>query len=303
MSATLAAAGLRVRPSSYDVLRALVAVELRRTLRSPVVPVGALASVWYLWTISPATEAWAGSAYQELAIVSAPLLAATSWAAARSFHRERTPVSQAAPVREGTRALARLVAASPMVGLAALLAVLVALRERALGGLVLGTEPGRTSEALHSVPELGQHVALALLAVALGAALGRRVSRLVLALPLLLLFWFGAGGLYWLFGSRALTAFSVVQVQPVVVPVGPATADPMAFPAHWLLEGPGEYRDGWARLLVSTDLAWWHCGWLLGLAAVLLAVAVPAGTARRGLLIGGLGVAVVCAVAQLQVIP
>ena len=81
-------------------------------------------------------------------------------------------------------------------------AVLLGVRERRLGGLTLGEEPGRTAEALHSVPELGQHVVLAVLAVALGAALGRRVTSLVLALPVLLVFWFAVAGFYWLFGHQ-----------------------------------------------------------------------------------------------------
>ena len=59
-----------------------------------------------------------------------------------------------------------------------------------------------------------------MLAVALGAALGRRVSSLVLALPVLLVFWFTVDGFSWLFGHRSVTPFSVVQVQPVTVPVG-----------------------------------------------------------------------------------
>ena len=303
MSAAVAPATLRSRRSSYAVLRALTSAELLRSLRVPVLPLGAVAAVWYLWTIVPATEAWSGSAYNEMAIASAPLLAVLSWVAARSFHRERTSVALAAPVREGQRAAARLLALLPLVALTVGFAALVAWRQRHLGGLTLGAEPGRTTEALHSLPELTQHVALGVLAVALGAALGRRVPRLVLALPVLLVVWFAASGLYWLFGSRHVAAFSIVQVQPVAVPVGDPGTDPLTFPATWLLEGPGDYRDGWARLLVSTDLAWWHCGWLIGLSALLLAAAVPAGEARRVLLVAGTTLAVVSAVAQVRVIP
>jgi hypothetical protein len=303
MSATAAPATLRARRSSYAVLVALITAELRRSLRSPVLPLGAAAALWYLWTITPATEAWSGSAYTEMAIASAPLLAMLSWAAARSFHRERTAVSVAAPVREDLRAAARLLAAVPLVATTVGFAALVAWRQRDLGGLTLGAEPGRTTEALHSLPELAQHVALGVLAVALGAALGRRLPRLVLALPMLLVVWFTVSGLSWLFGSPQVAPVSVVQVQPITGRVGDAAADPMSYPAAWLLEGPGDYRDGWARLLVSTELAWWHCGWLVGLSAVLLAAAVPAGTARRVLLLGGGVLAVASAVAQVQVIP
>ena len=305
MSTAVASSGVRARPrrTSYVVVRALAASELRRTVRTPVLPLGLAASLWFMWSTTPQSEQWSGSAYSELAISSAPLLLAISWVTAVSFHRERVPVGVEAPVRDGQRALGRLVASVPLVALALGFAVLLGLRERALGGLTLGTEPGRTTEALHSVPELAQHVALAVLAVSLGAALGRRVSSLVLALPVLLVLWFAVAGLYWLFGHRSVTPFAVVQVQPVTVPVGPATADPLGFPARWLLEPPGEFQDGWARLFVSTDLAWWHDGWLIGLAMVLIAAALPGGPARRVLLTAGALTAAVCAAAQVWVIP
>ena len=304
MSATVASA-VRTRPTrtSYDVVRALAASELRRTLRTPVLPLGLGVSVWYLWTITPEAEQWSGSAYNELAIASAPLLLALSWVSAVSFHRERVQVGAAAPVREGLRVAGRLLATAPLVGLALAFAVLLGVRERQLGGLTLGEEPGRTAEALHSLPELGQHVALAVLAVALGAALGRRVASLVLALPVLLVLWFAVAGFYWLFGHRSVTPFSVVQVQPINVPVGPATADPLAYPGHWLLQAPGEFQEGWDRLFTSTALAWWHDGWLLGLALVLLAAAAPGGAGRRVLLAVGVVASAACAVAQVWVIP
>ena len=303
MSGAVATVGAGLPRPSYAVLRTLARAELRRSLRSPVLPLGAVAAVWYLWTITPAAEQWSGSAYQEMAISSGPLLGAVSWTVARSFHRERTGVATAAPVREGARAVARFVAALPLVALTAGFAGLVAWRQRDLGGLTLGTEPGRTAEALHSLPELVQPLALGMLAVALGAVLGRRMPRLALALPVLLVFWFAVTGLYWLFGSRSIAPFSVVQVQPITVPAGSASADPMGFPSRWLLEAPGDYQAGWARLFVSADLAWWHCGWLLGISALLLAAAVPAGSSRRGLLAVGAAVAVVCACAQTVVIP
>lgn len=303
MSAVAIPVGVRARRTSYAVLLTLAAAELRRSVRSPVLVLGAVAAAWYLWTITPDAEQWSGSAYNEMAVSSGPLLAVVSWVVARSFHRERTTVASAAPVREGMRAAARLVAALPLVALTAVFAGLVAWRQRDLGGLTLGAEPGRTSEALHSLPELGQHVALGLLAVGLGAALGRRLPRLALSLPVLLVAWFAVTGLYWLFGHRSVTPFSVVQVQPIAVPVGPASADPLSFPATWLLEAPGEYRAGWARLFVSTDLAWWHCGWLVGLSSLLLAAAVPGGRPRAVLLAVGVVLSATCAAAQVAVIP
>jgi hypothetical protein len=303
MSSAVASTGVAPRRPTAHVVRALAASELRRTLRNPVLPLGLGVSLWFMWTTTPQTEQWSGSTYSELAITSAPLLLAISWVSAVSFHRERTTVGAEAPVRDGLRAWGRVLASGPLVLLALGFAVLLGIRERDLGGLTLGTEPGRTTEALHSLPELAQHVALAVLAVALGAALGRRVSSLVLTLPVLLVFWFAVAGFYWLFAHRSVTPFAVVQVQPITVPVGPATADPLGFPAHWLLEPPGEFQEGWARLFVSADLAWWHDGWVTGLALVLLAAALPGGTVRRLLLATGAVVGAVCAAAQLWVIP
>lgn len=291
------------RRRTYDVVRALASAELRRTARSPVPPLGLGMSLWLMWTTTSQAEPWSGATYSELEMTSAPLLLATSWVSAVSFHRERTTVGLETPVRDELRAWGRVVASAPLIMLALVFAVLLGIRERRLGGLALGTEPGRTTEALHTAPELAQHVALAVLAVALGAALGRRVSSLVLTLPVLLVFWFTVDGLSWLFGHRSVTPFSVVQVQPVTVPVGPATADPLGFPAHWLLEPPGEFQKGWARLFVSSDLAWWHDGWVLGLAMMLLAAAIPGETARRVLLASGALTGAVCATAQVWVIP
>ena len=253
-----------------------------------MLPLGLGVSLWYMWTTTPAVGAVVGLRLQRARddVGSAPagdvvgLGRVVPPGADRGGHRGTRGGRTA-------RRRARLVASAPLVLLALAFAALLGVRERRLGGLTLGTEPGRTTEALHSLPELGQHVALAVLAVALGAALGRRVSSLVLALPVLLVFWFTVDGFSWLFGHRSVTPFSVVQVQPVTVPVGPATADPLGFPAHWLLEPPGEFQEGWARLFVSTDLAWWHDGWVLGLALVLLAAAFPGGTVPAILLATG----------------
>lgn len=297
------AARTAARDRTSSVVLALAATELRRTLRNPVVALGLGLSIWLLWTMSPDSEAWAGVTYTGMAIASAPLLLAISLVTAVSFHRERTAVAPDAPVRGTVRAMARLVAATPLIGIAAAFTALIGWRQRDLGGLVLGTEPGRTAEALHSTAELAQHVVLAILAVALGAALGRRVAHLAAIIPLLFIVWYLVAGIYWLFVHPAVLPFSVVQVQPVMVHIGPGSADPLSFPETWLLEPPGEYQEGWGRLVVSPALAWWHAVWLLGLSSLHLALAVPGRTARRWLVVGGLSVAVLGVVAQFQVFP
>ena len=43
---------------------------------------------------------------------------------------------------------------------------------------------------------------------------------------------------------------------------------------NWLLSVPGEYQEGWDRLIVSPALAAWHDVYLGGVIMVLVAVAV-----------------------------
>lgn len=304
MSAATTYAGVREAPGTLRVVCALAVTEVRRVPRNLFLPLGLAFALWLLLgEIDPATEDWAGSSYEGMAVSSVSLMWGISVAAAIAFQRERVPVALGAAVPEVVRALARLLAMLPLLGLVGGFAALVAWRQRDLGGLTVGEEPGRTLEALQTTPELLQHVALAVLAVALGAALGRRMAHLAAVIPLLFLLWYLAGAFYWLYGHPAVTPFSVIQVQPVLVPIGPADADPLAFPDHWLLAAPNEYQDGWSRHFVSTSLAWWHNGWLLGLAQLLLAAALPSGTLRRCLLVGGVLLAVVSAVAEVRVIP
>jgi hypothetical protein len=297
------AAGPTRPGAATHVVRALAAAELRRTVRNPALYVGIGLSLWLLREIDPRTETWSGESYQSMATAAVGLLWGISVVTAFSFHRERTSVAPGAPVPDHRRVLGRLAAAAPLVALTGAFAGLLAWRQRDLGGLTLGIEPGRTTEALFSVPELLQAVALGVLAVAVGAALGRRMPHPATAVPLLFVFWFAVGAVYWLFGHRDVTPFSVVQVQPITVPVGPANANPLDFPSFWLLSGPGDYQASWSRELVSEGLAWWHDGWLLGLSLLLVATVVPHRRARRLLLVVGAVVAAVSVLAQYRVIP
>lgn len=304
MSTVLAArsAAPAAAPSTAAVAWSLARVEARRMLRNPFLPLGLGFALWLLWEIDPRTEQWSGGSYEGMSMSSVSLMWGLSVAAAFAFHRERLPVAVGAPVPEVVRVLARLVAMVPLLGLAGAFAALVAWRERALGGLPIGTEPGRTTDALHTAPELFQHVALGLLAIAIGAVLGRRMRHLAAVIPLVFLLWWVAGAFYWLYGNPVVTPFSLVQVQPILVIVGPSEANPLAFPDSWLLSPPGEYQDGWGRLFVSASLAWWHNAYLLGVALLLLAGAWPR-PGRRTLLAAGAILAVAGVVGQFQVIP
>jgi hypothetical protein len=302
MSSALAPTAVTPRASSGSGLfRALVRAEARPLLRNPVPWLCFLASVWALSTVEPTVGEWPGSSYEQVQPSAVPMLFGIALAAAVAAHRARSDVAPAAPAGEIQRTAARLVAAVPYVVLACGYSALAAWRERELGGMWLGMEPGRTTTALHTFPELAQVPALALVAVALGAAVGRRVSRLVAVVPLLFVFWFVVMT-YWLFGAPSVTPFSVLQVQPIHITVGPASADPMAFPDDWLLAGPPHGNGGWQRQWVSQALAWWHLVWLVGVALVLLTAAWPR-SGRRWLLAAGLVVAAVGATAQVAVIP
>ena len=71
-------------------------------------------------------------------MTSAPLLLATSWVSAVSFHRERTTVGIDAPVGDGLRVAGRLVASAPLVLLALAFAALP-------GSASVGSEVSRSA--------------------------------------------------------------------------------------------------------------------------------------------------------------
>lgn len=288
--------------STPRVVLALAAVEAPRMVRSPWLLAGALltALVTYQW-LGP--QDWNGQQYGQRLILPSGLYVATSLVVAGSFHRERVGLAAGVPTGELERSLGRLLAAGPLVVLTAAFVAGVTVHVRSGGGLDLGSEPGRTLHAFPTLAEEAQAVAVAALAVAVGALAGRRLRHRATAVLVLIVGWFPVTLTYWAFQAPAVAPFSIVQTQPVSVEVGPPTTDPATFPGRWLLEPPGEYQDHWARLVVSEPLAWWHNGWLLGLAALLLAFAVPAGRTRRGLALSGAVVAAVSVAAQLAVHP
>lgn len=169
-------------------------------------------------------------------------------------------------------------------------------------GFDLGDEPGRTLHAHFTAFELLQHVALAVLAVATGAAAGRRLAHRSTAALVLFAGWFPPMFVFWLFQVPAIVPFSVIQVQPINVRVAPRGADPLTLPADWLLSQPTEYQDYWGRQFVSQALAGWHDLWLLGLACLFLAL-VFSGRWRRRLVTVGALASVVSITAQYWVIP
>ena len=288
--------------TTRSVVLALGAAEARRLLRSPLLLVGLVLVAFFTWTTMQSPDDWSGARYQSAPILVGPLLVVISMMVAGSFHRERLGVSAEAPVGEGVRAAGRLVGALVLVALVIALTVAGAVAARWYGGFDLGDEPGRTLHAQFTLPELLQPVALVLLAVAVGAAAGRRLRHRATATLLLFVGWFPFVTVSWAFQGSRMTPFSILQIQPVSVDVGPVTANPLDFPSEWLLSPPGEYQDHWARLVVSGHLAAWHNVWLLGLTCLFLAVALPRGR-RTALLGAGAVLAVAGVVMQYVVIP
>lgn len=289
-------------PARRLVVGSLARVEALRMLRSPWLLVGGvltalLARDWSGW------QDWSGQRYGSWFLVPAGLYLATSLVVATSFHRERAALAEDAPAGATDRALGRLLASGVLVVLTAAFVAGFAVYLRSIDGLDLGDEPGRTLHALPTLAELSQPVAATVLAVAVGALAGRRLRHLTTAVLLLMIGWLPVTMTYWAFQAPVVAPFSVLQDQPVSVDVGSPATDPLSYPADWLLSAPGEYQDHWARLVVSESLAWWHTGWLLGLAALLLAFALPHGRARRVLTTAGTAVAVVSVVAQFLVYP
>jgi len=276
-------------------------VEARRLLLHPALPLGLVAAV--VFGRSALDGDWSGARYNGLPPSFGPLLLGISIAASAAFARDgATQLAQDAPVGRHERALARLLAGWPVVALMAVLVAAGAVWLRVQGGLDLGDEPGRTLHAHYSVPELLQPVVLAAFAVAFGAAAVTVVRNRLASVVVLFLTWFAASGAYWVFNGPPTMAFSIIQVQPLNVEVGPVTADPLSFPAEWLLSAPGEFQDHWARIVVSPSMAAWHDVYLVGLTLLAAAVATR-GRLGRSLAMAGLVVAVLGVVAQKLVQP
>lgn len=278
----------------------LARIEARRMMRHPAPWVGMVLMVLFAW--STWDEAWSGQRYTSLVVSTTPLLLGISIASITAFGRELVPVADDAPLDHERRSLARLTGGLTLLGPVVLVIAAGAAWLWSIGGVPLGDEPGRTLHAHHTLPELLQPLLLAGVAVAAGAATVHVLRRRLAAAITLTVGWFLVGATYWLFEGALLRLVAPVQVQPSYVDVGPADADPGTFPASWLLSAPGQYQDHWARVVVSPALGWAHDLYLLGLVALLAAVAVP-GATRRLLLVVGAALAVAGVLLQWQVAP
>lgn len=280
--------------------RELALIEARRMLAHPGWWLGSALSALMAWNIWD--ESWSGQRYTGLVASATPVLLGISIASVAAFGRELVPVAEEAPLDRSRQSAARLLGGLSLVLVCALLVTGVALWLRSIGGTTLGDEPGRTTQAQHTLPELVQPVLLAGLAVAVGAAAVHLVRRRLVASVVLALGWFLVGATYWVFNGPVLRWLTPVQVQPVHVDIGPPDTDPTTFPSGWLLSAPGEFQDHWARVVVSPAMALGHDVYLVGLIAVAVAVAVP-GRTRRPLAAGGLVIGAAGVVLQWLVAP
>jgi hypothetical protein len=301
MSAAISLRPVRTAADRRRVLLALASVEARRMLRHPALPLGIVAAVLFGRGVLDAD--WSGARYNGLPPSFGPVMLGISIAASAAFARDgATRLVQDAPVGRHDRAVARLLAGLPVIALLAVLVAAGAYWLRLQGGLDLGDEPGRTLHAHYTLPEILQPVVLGAFAVAFGAAVVSVVRNRLASVVVMFLVWFAASGAYWVFNGPAAMAFSIIQVQPLSVEVGPPSADPLSFPSDWLLSAPGLYQDHWARVVVSPALAAWHDVYLVGLTLLAAAVAVRGRVGRR-LAVAGAVVAVLAVVVQKLVQP
>lgn len=302
---TTASRPVRQRPLSTRVVRALARAEAGRILRSPLLYLGLVLSAVFSWAVvrpGGNRDEWSGDEYAAAPVMLVPLLIATAILVSAAFHRERDPVGTEAPASTTARTGGILLGAFPVLVLVGLLSLGLALYVDGVDGFDLGDEPGRTMGARFTILELLQHLSLAVLAIASGAAAGRRLASRATAALVLFAGWFPAMFVYWLFQLPAIVPFSIVQVQPVNVRVAPADTDPLTLPAEWLLSAPNEFQDHWGRYFVSNALAGWHDLWLLGLSCLFLSLVFTSRWRRRLLVVGAV-LAVIGIAAQYAVLP
>lgn len=288
--------------TSRRVVLTLAALEARRILTHPAPAAGLLLSLFFGHQVLTAAPSWPGAEYMSLPVIVGPLLCGISLAAAATVARDRPPLAEDAPVRPGHRALARLLAGLPVVAVVAVLVGTGALWLRAAGGLELGERPGPILDAQYTLPELLQPIVLTAFAVAFGAAVARVVRHRLAAAVAIFVVWFAVSPTSWMWNGPQLMAFSIIQTQPLTVPIAPPTADPSTFPSSWLLSAPGEYQDFWGRVVVSPAMAAWHDVYLAGLTLLAAAVVLHAG-ARRTAGVAGIVLTVAGVVAQKLVQP
>ena len=223
------------------MLAALARAEARRMLRNPVLWIGTGLTGVMVGTTAPEPGEWSGASYEQMMLASLPMMFAISVVVAASFHRERVPRRAGGAGRRGRthrgaaprdrRPWSSWRACSPHSS-----------RCANVSSAASGSGPSPAGRPRRCTPRASWPSTSRWRSSRSrsGARWADALSRLVSVVPVLFVTWFLVS-VYWLFSDPRVTPFSVLQVQPVDVEVGPGSTDPLTFPSHWLLAGPGDY--------------------------------------------------------------
>lgn len=252
----------------------LAAVESRRLLRHPAFLAGLLGSLVLVWLSSTRDDKWVGDRYSTAIVAWVWLWLGTFVSAAAMAGRDRwlqdADLFPGTPISPTVRLRALLIALAGPVTVAAIGAAGAAIWFTTRGGFDLG--PGRSQID----PPLAHWIQVPVLAALAGTA-GIAVAQL----PRKRLIVAGLLALFTVFSS----VYWLLSVYPVRVLV------PFMYPAY-----------GVSILRFDTTALWWHLGYVIGVALLLVWAAMglaDRSTSRRRLLLAAVVIVAVCATGQL----
>lgn len=292
------------RPRTHpSVVWTLARLEGRRHLRNPVLWFGVAVTMFSAWQSSAID--WTAGPYTAFPIDAVPAAWALFVLGVVSGGRDHLaglrPSPGVAVVTGDDR-----VAIGRLLGLLAPLAVVTAVVAGRVvvahlgGGYSIGERSWRTTDAQHTLPEIAQPILLAAVCAAAGVAVGRAVRYTIVAVAAGTLVLFVFGLISWAWQWTPAVYVAPVQQQPFSVEL--PQADPTLAPPGWWLSAPGQYQDGWRRLVVAPVVAVGHDLVLLGACAVFSGWAVRR-VVGRVLAASGIGLAVVGVIVQVVAAP
>lgn len=300
MTADIATVPVTSPPTSRSVAWGVARLEARRHVRNPVLWLGVAASLYMAWR-SRSID-WNAGPYQALPVDPVPAAWAVYVLGVISGGRDHLPGLRPSPTISVATGHDRI-AAGRLLGLLVPVAVvaasvgLVVVSARLSGGYTIGELSRRTDDANHTLPEIAQPILLAAMCAAAGVAVGRAVRQTAVALVGGTVLFLTFGLISWAWQWSPAVYVAPVQVQPfsVEIPQG----DPALAPAGWWLSSPGQYQDGWRRLVVDPVVAAGHDVVLLGATALFVGWALRR---RVGLILAGVGSALVVVGVAIQVV-
>lgn len=275
--------------------RQLMRIEVTRSLRQPLLWIGAVLSILMMTLAGFAVpDRWPGEMYTRVVDGTCmPLAAAALMIGALAAIRDaHAPLAPAAAVDVERRTATRLAVLAAPVAVAAGLALATAIAARVRGGFTVGEGSWSTDSLQPPIAALLQGPLLVAALGALGALVGRAtrsvvVSALVTTIVLAV----------FLLGSWAWVWLPVTPLRQTLFEIDLPSFDAATVDRDWLLAGPGEFDTFWRRQLIHTPAVAGHNVYLAGV--MLLCGGLTVGSrpaARRVALAGGavalLGVAV-----------